>query len=179
MPKSTSQPAPHRSFFEMREFSSFTAREQRFIRRSLDIAQKRTESILSRWSRDKNESAAIMLQQESYDALDQIKAMIPTEFQIRSIPILMGPLIELSALDLAQGSIDSFSAYRFLYERLLGPQVRPWLPGAFCGAAAMPNIEPNRRSTLLQSISESAATAPAWSMIEPTFYPEWIDKQTV
>jgi hypothetical protein len=29
---------------------------------------------------------------------------------------------------------------------------------------------------LLQSISESAATAPGWSGREPVFWPEWVEK---
>jgi hypothetical protein len=35
---------------------------------------------------------------------------------------------------------------------------------------------PDRRRTLLQSISESAATAPGWSTREPVFWPEWVEK---
>ena len=48
---------------------------------------------------------------------------------------------------------------------------------AFCGAAALPQIRPNRRKHLLQSISEAAATAPGWSQREPSFYPEWVEKE--
>ena len=84
----------------------------------------------------------------------------------------LGPLVRITAQDLAQERLDSFSAYRFLYERLLGGRVRPFLPAAFCGAAALPQIRPDRRKMLLQSLSEAAATAPAWSTREPAFYPE-------
>ena len=55
--------------------------------------------------------------------------------------------------------------------------MRPWLPGAFCGASALPQIHPDRRKLLLHSISEAAATAPGWSDREPTFYPEWVEKE--
>jgi serine/threonine protein kinase len=79
--------------------------------------------------------------------------------------------------DLAQEQIDSFSAYRFLYERLLGARARPWLPAAFCGAAALPQIRPARRKMLLQSLSEAAATAPGWSEREPCFYPEKVEAE--
>ena len=73
--------------------------------------------------------------------------------------------------------LDSFSAYRFLYERLLGAQCRPWLPAAFCAAAALPQIRPERRKMLLQSLSEAAATAPGWSEREPAFFPEKIEAE--
>ena len=42
--------------------------------------------------------------------------------------------------------------------------------------AALPHLHPDRRRTLLQSISESAATAPGWSSREPVFWPEWVEK---
>ncbi|MDP5122979.1 MAG: hypothetical protein NWP84_03770, partial [Cyanobium sp. MAG_04] len=40
------------------------------------------------------------------------------------------------AFDLSQERINSFSAFRFLYERLLGAAARPYLPAAFCAAMA-------------------------------------------
>ena len=74
-----------------------------------------------------------------------------------------------------QERIASFSAFRFLYERLLGASARPYLPAAFCAASALPSIRPERRKLLLQSLSEAAATAPGWSEREPVFLPEYVD----
>src|SRR3546814_13799222 len=88
----------------------------------------------------------------------------------------MAPLVAVSAFDLGQDRLPSFAAYRFLYERLLGAHARPWLPGAFCAAASLPHLHPDKRKILLQSISEAAATAPGWSAREPSFFPEWVDK---
>src|SRR3546814_6520150 len=87
-----------------------------------------------------------------------------------------GPLIALSGFDLGQGRLPSFSSYRFLYERLLGARVRPWLPGAFASAAMLPSLDPTRRKALLETIPEAVATAPGWSIREPVFYPEWVEK---
>ena len=69
----------------------------------------------------------------------------------------------------------SVARYQPVYERLLGADVRPWLPSAFCAAAALPQIRPECRKELLQSLSEAAATAPGWSDREPAFYPEYIE----
>jgi hypothetical protein len=82
--------------------------------------------------------------------------------------------VRISAQDLAQEQLSSFSAYRFLYERLLGAAARPFLPAAFCGASALPHLRPERRRLLLQSLSEAAATAPGWSEREPAFIPECV-----
>ena len=58
----------------------------------------------------------------------------------------------------------------------MGAEARPWLPSAFCAAAALPHIRPERRKMLLQSLSEAAATAPGWSDRAPSFYPEFIEE---
>lgn len=164
---------------EMNEFASFTPREQRFIKLSLEIASdpKECEGLFLRWSRSLPESRDIISRQEAYVDIGNIKELIPENFSAENIKILMGPLIDLSNYDLNQRYIDSFSAYRFLYERLFGATLRPWLPAAFCAAAAMPNIEPDRRRLLLQSITEAAATAARWSKREPDFFPDWVEKE--
>jgi len=77
---------------------------------------------------------------------------------------------------LAQAKLSSFSAFRFLYERLLGAAVRPWLPSAFMAAAALPALHPSDRKALLGSISATDAAAPGWSIRPAVFTPEWVDK---
>ncbi len=89
----------------------------------------------------------------------------------------IGSLIRIAAQDLALEQIESFSAFRFLYERMLGAASRPFLPAAFVGAAALPQIRPEQRKLLLQSLSEAAATAPGWSASEPAFFPERIEDE--
>lgn len=160
---------------EMREFASFPASTQRYIRRSLDVGLARDDAI-DRWSRDVVEVASIKAQYMLYKKLEGIRAALPDTSEIEAAEAFMGPLITISAYDLGQGRLDSFAAYRFLYERLVGPDVRPWLPGAFCAAASLPHLQPERRKQLLQSISEAAATAPGWSTRPPSFYPEWVEK---
>lgn len=161
---------------EMREFASFTACEQRYIRRSLDIGLGRQDAF-KLWARDDGEATSIRRQYLAYQDLKPLRAMRPDEIALDDLEAFMGKLIRTAAFDLAQGKLGSFSAFRFLYERLLGAWIRPWLPGAFCGAAALPQIAPDRRKHLLHSISEAAATAPGWSDREPSFYPEFIEKE--
>lgn len=160
---------------EMKEFASFPAATQRYIRRSLDIGLERDDAI-ARWSRDMVEETAIRVQARIYARLPDLRATIPDDSGLDALEAFMAPLVSVSAFDLGQDRLTSFNAYRFLYERLLGASVRPWLPGAFCAAAALPHLHPERRRGLLQSISEAAATAPGWSSREPSFYPEWVEK---
>lgn len=163
---------------EMKEFAGFSASTQRYIRRSLDIGLDRDDAM-ARWSRDLVEAASIRAQARHYDRLHEIRAMVPDDSGLDAVEPFLGPLTTVSAFDLGQQRITSFSAYRFLYERLIGAAVRPWLPGAFCAAAALPHLHPELRRKLLQSISEAAATASGWSSRQPAFYPYWVEKVEV
>lgn len=160
---------------EMKEFAAFPAATQRYIRRSLDVGLAR-EDALSRWSRDVIEAASIRAQTRIYGRLDDLRDIVPDDSGLDAVEPFFAPLVTMSAFDLGQDRLSSFGAYRFLYERLLGASVRPWLPGAFCAAAALPHLHPEKRRLLLQSISEAAATAAGWSNREPCFYPEWVEK---
>lgn len=160
---------------EMKEFAGFAAATQRYIRRSLDIGLDRDDA-LARWSRDTVEAASIRAQARIYQRLPALRQIVPDDSGLDAVEPFMTPLISLAAFDLGQGRLTSFSAFRFLYERLLGAEVRPWLPAAFCAAAALPHLHPDLRRRLLQSISEAAATASGWSNRKPNFFPHWVEK---
>ncbi|MEH3048511.1 hypothetical protein [Sphingomonas adhaesiva] len=160
---------------EMKEFASFAASTQRYIRRSLDVGLDRDDAM-ARWSRDVVESASIRAQAQHYRRLPELRALVPDDSGLDVAERLLAPLVTLTAFDLGQGRITSFSAYRFLYERLVGAEVRPWLPSAFCAGAALPHLHPELRRKLLQSISEAAATASGWSSRQPAFFPYWVEK---
>ncbi len=159
---------------ELREFASFGAAEQRYIRRSLDVGLGRQDAFRL-WGRNEVELASIRSQYLIYQDLKFLRDNVPETGGLVQVEDFMGRLVRMSAFDLAQEKLQSFSAYRFLYERLLGADCRPWLPSGFCAAAALPQIRPCRRKGLLQSISEAAATAPGWSRREPVFFPEWVE----
>jgi hypothetical protein len=160
---------------EMKEFAGFPAATQRYIRRSLDIGLDRDDAMV-RWSRDVVEAASIRAQAKMYTALHQLRTMVPDDSGLDAIEPFLAPMVTLVAFDLGQGRLTTFSAFRFLYERLIGAEVRPWLPSAFCAAAALPHLHPELRRKLLQSISEAAATASGWSNRQPVFYPDWVEK---
>ena len=166
------------TLLEMKEFGGFPKGTQRYIRRSLDVGLGRRDA-LRRWSRDVGEAASIRAQERMYRRLDHVRANVPDDSGLDEMEPVMGPLVTMTGFDLGQDRLPDFASYRFLYERLIGAAVRPWLPGAFCAAAALPHLHPEKRRALLQSISEAAATAPGWSNREPVFFPEWVDKVDV
>lgn len=160
---------------EMKEFAGFSSATQRYIRRSLDVGLDRDDAM-ARWSRDVVEAASIRAQSRVYSNLVDVRDLLPDDTGLGGAERFLGTLVTLAAFDLGQGRINSFSAFRFLYERLVGAEVRPWLPSAFCAAAALPHLHPELRRQLLQSISEAAATASGWSDREPVFFPRWVEK---
>ena len=159
---------------EMREFAGFAACEQRYIKRSLDIGLARSDAF-KLWGRTEAENTAIRRQYVAYQDLKVLRGLIPQEGTMSEIERFIGKLVRMAAFDLGQERLTSFSAFRFLYERLLGASARPYLPAAFCAAAALPTIRPQHRKALLQSLSEAAATAPGWSDRAPCFYPEYVE----
>jgi hypothetical protein len=173
----TKQRAGATMLAEIQEFAGFAKGTQRYIRRSLDVGLGRRDAM-RRWARDPAETASIRAQEAMYRRLEHIGAAMPEDGCIEGAEGMMAPLVTLTAFDLGQGRLTCFRSYRFLYERLLGAAVRPWLPGAFCAAAALPHLHPDVRRRLLQSLSESVATAAGWSLREPLFVPEWVEKVT-
>ena len=156
---------------EMKEFASFSPAEQRYIRRSLDVGRKGTDAE-EIWSRNAAESASIRAQARLYRSLiDPIRGSIPDDIEVDAAAEFMGSLMNLSAFDLGAGKLRSFAAFRFLYERLLGGSVRPWLPSAYVSAAALPSLHPALRKTLLSSITADEAGASGWSNRNPAFHP--------
>ncbi|HEX8840801.1 MAG TPA: hypothetical protein VF757_00740 [Sphingomicrobium sp.] len=160
---------------EMKDFAAFAPAEQRYIARSMDVAARGVDAT-DPWARNSAEAASIEAQSRLYRTLlELIRTSVPDDIGIDATAEIIGPLITMTAFDLGEGKIERFAAYRFLYERLLGPSVRSWLPSAFLAAAALPCLHPEIRKTLFGSITASEAAAVGWSNTNPTFIPEWVE----
>jgi hypothetical protein len=159
---------------EMKLFAGFTPAEQRFVRRSLDVGLRRCDAM--QWARNSAESARIEEQARRYRIVDLVRACVPDDDSMEATECFLAPLITMSVADLAECKLAGFEAYRFLYERLVGPEVRPWLLSAFSAAASMPSIHPDQRKLLMESIPLSDVAAAGWSIRPPLFYPEWVEK---
>ena len=109
---------------ELREFASFSPGAQRYIKRALDIGLAR-EDAFKRWARNAEETASIRMHYLVYQDLKLLRGNVPDAPDEDGFEHFMALLVRLAAFDLAQGRIESFSSFRFLYERLLGADVRP------------------------------------------------------
>ena len=164
--------------WEMMEFASFPKGTTRYVSRSLDIGMG-CGNAADRWSRDEAETALIRSQQTAYRRLDEIRFQVCDDSFAATPPPAMAVLVEISAFDLAQGELDGFASYRFLYERLIGAAIRPWLPAAFLAAAVLPSIPPERRLALVRSLDEAFISTTGWPRREPAFLPGWVDVEHV
>lgn len=160
---------------EMKLFASFSAAEQRYIRRSLDVGLGRGDAIAS-WARNSAEAMAIEAHARRYRTLELIRACVPDDDAPEEAEAFLASLITLAVSDIRECKIASYEAYRFLYERLVGADARPWLVSAFCAAVAQPGVHPELRKQLLQSIPVMDVIAAGWSIRAPVFYPKWVEK---
>ena len=69
---------------EMSEFATFTAAEQRYIRRSLDVGLNRHDAA-ARWARNADEGAQIGSQAKHYRMLDLIRVCVPEDLDIDAV----------------------------------------------------------------------------------------------
>ena len=158
-------------FGEIQEFAGFSLESQLYIRRSLDIASGEA-GAMGRCLECSQDTSVVRGQELLYGSLDYLRAILDEGSMPRRQSEFLPLLVELSVFDLDSGDLDGFPPYRFLYERLLGSRVRPWLPSAFCAAAVMPHVKPMRRVGLLSTLGE--ALVASWSEQEPSFYPEQV-----
>jgi hypothetical protein len=157
-------------FAEMEEFASFGIEAQRYICRSLDVAFSQHISP-ALWARSEREARDISAQKHAYALLPAIRAAVPGSDGRIDADAFLFPLIGVTTLDVTCGPIASFAEYRFLYERLLGPGVRPWLASAFLAAASAPHFPAEIRQALVSS-AKSGLTE-LWSTARPEFQPQW------
>jgi hypothetical protein len=162
---------------EMREFGKLPLAAQRYIRRSLHVLLGET-ATLAKIARTPHEARSIRRQVELYERIDEVIASIPVDDDIASITRFTSLIAPLVAFDVGEQKLESFAAFSYLYERLFGASIRPWLPAIFLMSASLPELHPNRRLNLLRSLDAEVVTA-HWSTREPQFAPQWIEQVAV
>jgi hypothetical protein len=157
-------------FAEMEEFASFGIESQRYICRSLDVAHSPDVSPAD-WARGAGEADDVFAQKQAYALLPAIRAAVPASDGRMDAEAFLFPLIAVTTFDVTCGPITSFAEYRFLYERLLGAEARPWLASAFLAAASAPHFPAEIRQALVRSVNSGLTER--WSTSEPAFQPQW------
>jgi hypothetical protein len=172
--------AYERNIKEMREFATFSPKAQRYIKRALDVANYNKDTY-KRWCRDEEEELSIEIHFSVYKMIDTVIDLIPdnTDTQFEVTTDFFGNLTCVAIFDISQYGIDSFDSFRFLYERLFGSKVHPYLPAVFVAAATLPVHIVDKRIYLLQSLPIEVVQTTRWSETEPLFFPTWILDKSV
>lgn len=157
---------------EMRLFAAFPAATRRYIVRSLDFGLPRGDPM-TRWVGGFFDMGPLMARADRYAAVPETRrALAGAKALERWMPEFV-VLQRCADFDLQWDEVGDFSAFGFLYERLFGPAVRPWLTGVFAAAVASPGVVREAGSAALVSLT--MFDGPDWNIDAPPprFLPEW------
>jgi hypothetical protein len=82
-----------------------------------------------------------------------------------------GLLHRYAMFDVKYDEMSDFKAFVFLYERLLGPAVRPWLLSIYLAAAGSPLITEEGREQRLSRLTAYDVAHDFVSSPEPEYFP--------
>ena len=171
--KGDSRRAPKAMIEEMALYAAFPEETRRYIVRALDFGLPRGDP-LKRW-----EPQPSLWMGNSLARLDRYKPIPELRRRIAADPghvcfgsETQGLLFQITAFDLQFSELGTFTAYRFLYERLFGPGVRRWLVPAFSAAATSAALVPEWRRTLMSTLGMFDVDDEG-DMTPATFFPDW------
>lgn len=157
---------------EMRLFAAFSTDTRRYIVRALDFGLPRGEPM-KRWAGSFFDIGPLLARADLYAAIPDVRRLLTGGLALeRSAPAFI--VIQRCAdFDLSWNEMADFASFGFLYERLFGPGVRPWLTSVFTAAATSPNIVQEAGSAMLRTVT--MFDGPEWNSGEPAprFMPEW------
>ncbi|MDR7102308.1 hypothetical protein [Croceicoccus sp. BE223] len=101
--------------------------------------------------------------------------------RVRPLPKVSGPLPlgvkalldRCAAYDLQHAEMQDFVAFEFLYARLFGAAVRPFLPAAYMAAASSARLPLTTQRAAMGGIAMHEQIADTFDPEEPSFFPEW------
>jgi hypothetical protein len=152
------QPPDEVAAEQQAEFAGFSRLEQLHILRGIRLVQDPAvtasylaEAIAQELESSASTSADIALRVHLHrmlageisafyrdGGLHQIKTSIPRDGEASANATFLQWLVFATLKELNPGLIESFPAFRFLYERIAGPEIRPFLPSAFLAAVTLP-----------------------------------------
>jgi len=170
---------------ERAEFADFSREEQLHVIRAIKMADSMSNGASSLAAgiaalRNKDSSrlgAALVtieagaLAQAYITALAELKQAIPRDGEVTANASFLKSLIWLTLRELEQGMIERYSPYRFLYLRLIGREIQPFLPSAFLAAVSLPRWERDWSRSAIASVeledSSDFGPPPVFFPVEP------------
>jgi hypothetical protein len=156
---------------ERDEFRRLGRAAQIYIVRALDFGLPRNDPM-QRWQASDLMGMAMQLAHANvYFHLAEIRERIRDQKQFDS-EFSDWELIRLCArIDIKHDEMGNIAAFRFLYERLFGPPIRPWITSVFLEAATSPVLTADWRRRCVLSVTD-ADLDDNDDRTMPLFYPD-------
>lgn len=155
---------------EMALFAAFPLATRRYIVRALDFGLPRGKPLV-RWADSFFDIPMNLARLDLYLAFPAVRE----RFASGGVERWMSEFTAVQRaadFDLQWPEIASFVPFRFLYERLAGPMLAPWLPSIFGAAATSPKLSEESRAEALATLT-MFDTQEIERTTAPTFYPDW------
>jgi hypothetical protein len=165
------------------EYASFTVLERLHILRALHIAEAdraalpqfsipiaaaRHPDVQRMWANFETLRVGDLMTVYRPEGADWIRSAIPHDGEASACATLLEKLIFVTIKELNVGILERFGPYRFLYERIIGPEIHPYLPPAFLAAVSLPRWPLDWRVLAAQSVEQWDDCSPP---LPPVFFP--------
>lgn len=172
---------------ERAEFATFSREEQLHIIRAIKMADSFSNAastmaagIAAMQLKDSSRLGAALVTIKAGDlaqayvaALGTIKRGIPRDGEATANATFLRDLIWLTLRELEQGLIERYPPYRFLYERLVGREILPFLPPAFLASVSLPRWDRDWSQGAIASVEpqdpDDFGPPPQFFPVEPAF----------
>lgn len=154
----------------MEQYARLPLASRRYIVRALDFGLKRGD-YMARWAGSFFDMPTNLARADVYSGISIVRPTISVGAGLpESVDVL---LRRCTGFDLQFEEMSDFTAYNFLYERLFGAGIRPYLAAAYSAAASSPTLTADARRKALSGITMFEQTEENFGGDEPQFYPEW------
>lgn len=157
---------------EMRPFAAFPAATRRYIVRSLDFGLPRGDPMV-RWVGSFFDQGVLMAREECYAHVPRLRQALASGMTLERWMPEHAALQRCADFDLQWEEMGDFTAFAFLYERLFGMGVRPWLTSLFASAATAPTVEWSAGCAALASLTMFDGPEYRQGESAARFLPEW------
>jgi hypothetical protein len=118
------------------------------------------------------ESAAKLARMDVYHSIPVVRERIAAKgYQLETWSDEFGLLHRYAQFDLQHEEMSDFPAFVFLYERLLGPAIRPWLLSIYLAAAGSPLLTEKGRERAISGITMSDVAHDFVHAPTPRYFP--------
>ena len=159
---------------ERAEFAQFRSLVQIYIVRALDLGLPRNHPM-ERWHEGGPVGMAMLLARaDAYRHLGVLREELQDCKQVGPDFRYWDAIRKAVRFDVQHEEMGDIAAFRFLYERLLGPPIRPWITSLYLAAVTEPDSTSEWKERCLASVT-AADLDDHDDKSMPLFFPDIVD----